>query len=1713
MSVIHGIFCVWQYGWRGTTCVRLSGHCDLASITALLFFLYTINYFERPAASTTIMDVIMNDAPPLYGDVLARANANANAAATRRAKQYTGRIANEINRIAAAKSRVGQPRPHTPSNVPNSNVFGSSAPQPLTSASTNGFTFGGNSTPNVFGASNQQQSQPQQPAASASVNGFTFGGNNNFPSGITAPGGAFTFASQDVASNNPFVTDPAFGRKSKAGYEKARANAGLSAQPPPPSFGGNIFNLNPPNGNNGPETSGDQDMMTDSPEKKTFAQSSTFSQPAPSQPQFSFGSNNNPPVQQQQNGGLFGSSQMNGQTNQSGGGLFGSVAQAPGSQQGNSVFSSTQSSRHGSQEPPQFIPFGQSQQAQPQQSGNLFGLQSQAPQPPSMFGQTQSAPSSFSQSIQPQQTEQQQPQSQSFGLFGQQSAPQPAHTPSFTAFGKQDTEQRRSTSPFAFGQSTQAQQQEQSQPPAVAMFGSQQQEQQTPGGLFGRVTTPDQSQQPQQQEQQQPSGGLFGRITKAVEPQQQEAQQTPFQFGQNNGNTQPNNVFNIGSTMSAPQPSSTVFSFGQSQTQPSAQPSNVFGGFGIQRPEESQQNSYVSDQNTPAPQPAAEVTQPKPTFVFGQTSGAEASKPTEQHQQPNTSGGPFAGLFNQNRNSQTQPAVAETHITQISASDFAPTSTSTATSNPFQAVKPAAPTSSFGGAFGGVQKRPQEPPAQDEPANQPETSAPAAKSGFTFGSSKAPSSGGLFTPAPPRQADQPQAPQTEPKKAPLFGQGSNLQSAQPAPATEKPKKRLFGQTLDSSSTPSQAPKKKRSNPFDVSSHEAEDSPVPSEEASALTTTSALDKRIATPKAPSRSRPATAKPLPAAKAVYATSSAHIPRYLNDKGYIEYEKNSKVRGLNRGFQSMVAGVDTNTKDFEALIRHYVTSRESIGADIGLYQRHLASKKRKHIVDEDEEEENVPPQYKRSRTDEKGTSRSVVPEPPTSNHNTSSASSQAVSASTSNAISASYSKAAGLFANMVPKSPEKPRARSPPKDAEKPASVFGSVPATKTASNNIFAAKPAPTATPTAQSTNIFASAMKPAQTFTPQVQSQTSNVFAQVPATAPAKTQAAPSTTPVKSPPKKAEGFKPAVSGFKPNAASTSTGGNLFASFAQAAEASKNKRTAEQMLDYDSDEDSQAEGLKELAERERAKKAKYESVAKTGFTPMFTPTTASSQPTSSFGPSSFGTSTTKQVKTSPAKAQSSNPFEPDSSSSSGAEDIQDDEAADTVEDRDYQPEQDGSDDSEGDDDHGGSSRASANGETTGEEDLDHDDEIANNPNAGKSLFERITPSINAPEQDNEANGERSPSPGAGYNFGEAIRNSTSRNAAFKPAIWGSEIGKETPEAPEYSPITPFGSSKSPYKPATTFNFNPTTTTPTPVNGNSVLLGATFNADASKFEGMFGSRPTTPDPGNASTPAPAEAVGDHTWKVGTPIKFGSAEKSADAPAINITDASPSNNATTPKPFGSLFGTPAPATKDSVPTMGFSFGAKPAPGFLGATPHLAADSGANSGLSSRATSPGLTDNDSVATNTDNETEVVEAHPQVSLMASRAGEEEEDCVFEGKSKALRFISVAEAKETRLPENSWSTCGTGQLRVLKHKVTGKTRMLFRIEPSANVLINQFLLPNFQWELQDNGEGKSASVKGAFITEGKLQRYVFKVKNSEIGQRLKEALEEGRSHNK
>jgi hypothetical protein len=771
-------------------------------------------------------------------------------------------------------------------------------------------------------------------------------------------------------------------------------------------------------------------------------------------------------------------------------------------------------------------------------------------------------------------------------------------------------------------------------------------------------------------------------------------------------------------------------------------------------------------------------------------------------------------------------------------------------------------------------------------------------------------------------------------------------------------------------------------------------------------------------------------------VYTKSPARIPNYLNGEGYKEYDGNYRLRALNREFQRRIARLDPARQDFENVIRHYVSARASIGADLGLYQRVVAGTKRKN--DTIEEELDVPQQYKKPKNGATQSAQALsssapanvfsAPAPQVGQQNMF-ASNKVASNATANTTSPS--KATSLLNNMIP----------------------GSLGNSVAAAEKITSASAAGGSFLRDVVTSIEESGSS-ADQFKPRTTS----------------------TTPKKSPSKPPFAAPPSV-----------FSGNAFAAFGQAAASGEKKRKAARLEeDYDSDEDSQAEGKKQLEEEERAKRARYDAIPKTGFTPLFGPTSTS-------------------PKTSPSKAKRHSPFEEDSDDDVEAE--ADDE--ETAEERDgsFVPDEEESSESEEDEEaENGAEEELAEEEIedlvddgNDTDDVDRQAEIDANPNRGKSLFDRVEPN---PERKNEAkvNGDtvEPKSINSGFKF------DAPKQSPFS-AIKNDAI-KSTPEAPAYSPLTP--ASTSSYKPGT-FSFRPpATTTPTPVLGSSILAGGTNSTGFEKFEGMFGSRPSTPNPPETEkeTPAASGPV-NHTWQAGSPIRFSSSA----APDINVTEASPekdTGNDKTPKPaFGGLFGTSAPSSttqKAGSGSLGFSFAPKPAPGFLGASKSLAPDSGLSSGLSSRGTSPGLTDNESVATNdTDGELAV---DPQASYGESRAGEEDEDVLFEAKSKALRFITKdAAVGSLKDKADNWVTEGVGVLRLLKHKETSKTRIVFRIEPGGNIVINSNLLPSIHYKSMP--QAKTGAAQGGFwnAENKRVEKWVFKLKTAAMGDELAEKM--------
>jgi len=658
----------------------------------------------------------------------------------------------------------------------------------------------------------------------------------------------------------------------------------------------------------------------------------------------------------------------------------------------------------------------------------------------------------------------------------------------------------------------------------------------------------------------------------------------------------------------------------------------------------------------------------------------------------------------------------------------------------------------------------------------------------------------------------------------------------------------------------------------------------------------------------------------------------------------------------------------------------------------------------------------------------------------------------------------------------------------------SVFGSVSQQKPASapSNLFGSgaspKPATTSSPSRPASdpttsNLFKSMIPGA------ISTSTTPTFSFGGSSAPK------STTPPSSPPKAAA---PQLPKFEMPKFGGGAGTNFSNAFAQAAavnakkfeQEAKEKRKAEE---FDSDEDDEEAWNKKYEEEQRAKRAKIEATAKSLAVPGFAPSAESSRSNSPFN---FGGAPAKSIE------RSVSPAVPTTTGSSK-------EAAISIE-------------SDGDQDTGsGDSGNSGDDEQEQEQapdDLpkDHANESDDDQEAEEEEGEPI-PDI-APENSLFSRIEKP-------KFAEKEESGIlqpSANNSFKPGVMFGNIGKGTPEAPTFSPLTPATAPKGDFVPATTFNF-----TPTPSAGSSVF-GANLKDGPVPGEGLFGSRPSTPQP-PATTDAKdtkrtsvfgaATSFGssDNTWKAGSPIKFrSSSSDQKDAPSVEVTAATPPTKEL-PKPFAGLFGQSTSSSgTNGGGSLGFNFGTpsttsdKPAPGFLSAANHLkTGGSGLSSGVSSRGSSPGIT---SEAESVTTDTEQTYDDPQASLMNANAGEENEDVLYESKAALSRMYKDSELteedKEKKGLQPGWRKTGAGTSKILKDKETGKARILFRAEPGANILLNTRLLAGAKYTSQQIG--KNGAVTFPVAVEGGMQLWMIKVKTKDDSDKLAKVMEENKA---
>jgi hypothetical protein len=127
---------------------------------------------------------------------------------------------------------------------------------------------------------------------------------------------------------------------------------------------------------------------------------------------------------------------------------------------------------------------------------------------------------------------------------------------------------------------------------------------------------------------------------------------------------------------------------------------------------------------------------------------------------------------------------------------------------------------------------------------------------------------------------------------------------------------------------------------------------------------------------------------------------------------------------------------------------------------------------------------------------------------------------------------------------------------------------------------------------------------------------------------------------------------------------------------------------------------------------------------------------------------------------------------------------------------------------------------------------------------------------------------------------------------------------------------------------------------------------------------------------------------------------------------------------------------------------------------------------------------------------DAAEALPQVDLARGGAGEENEDVLFESRSRALKLI-----KEEN---KGWDTQGIGITRILKDRTTSRARILIRAEPSGNVVLNAAL----QKEITYKAQGTSVQ----FLVpkaDGPPEMWAVRLKVG-MAEKLAAAMEESKS---
>lgn len=143
-------------------------------------------------------------------------------------------------------------------------------------------------------------------------------------------------------------------------------------------------------------------------------------------------------------------------------------------------------------------------------------------------------------------------------------------------------------------------------------------------------------------------------------------------------------------------------------------------------------------------------------------------------------------------------------------------------------------------------------------------------------------------------------------------------------------------------------------------------------------------------------------------------------------------------------------------------------------------------------------------------------------------------------------------------------------------------------------------------------------------------------------------------------------------------------------------------------------------------------------------------------------------------------------------------------------------------------------------------------------------------------------------------------------------------------------------------------------------------------------------------------------------------------------------------------------------------------------------------------------------------EEEEAEVHfePLVKLekVDVKTNEENEEVIYKVRAKLFRMDQ--EAKE-------WKERGTGDVRFLKHKESGKVRLLMRRDKTLKICANHYILPDYTLKPNVGSDRSWVYSVVSDVSEGESEAQLFAIRfaNADVANTFKDEFEKAKESNK